>query len=110
MSIVAEWRAKDRGNEICRTLLLRGHEPLWFKTEAGGDTLVVCFQIMSAWRKAVVLSARDDPNTAEAALETWKAGLRRQWAEGEPVQQVRQAVAMYGEVAVRAALAPRTMH
>lgn len=110
MSLVAEWRARDRGNEICRTLLLRGHEPLWFKTEAAGETLVVCFQIMPDWRKAVVLSAQDDPNAAEQALDEWKARMLARLNEGDPVAQTRNAISMYGEAAVRAALALRTMH
>lgn len=110
MSIVAEWRARDRGNEICRTLLLRGYEPLWFKTEAAGDTLVVCFQIMTAWRKALVLKASDDPNSAEQALDEWKARMLRRLDEGDPVPQVRNAIGLYGEAAVRTALAARTVH
>jgi hypothetical protein len=110
MSLVAEHGARERGNTICNVLSLRGLRPLWFKTEAMGDRIVVCFEIMPRWRKALILAATDDPNSAETALSAWKGELLAELNAGEPREITQIAIAHFGELAVRAALAPTTVH
>lgn len=104
MSLVAELSARARGDEICSVLSLRGYRPLWFKTEALGDRIILCLEVMPRWRKGIVLSADDTPNTAEHAFRDWKAAMMDDLDAGQPSQTVREAIAHFGETDVRKAL------
>src|SRR6185369_922584 len=92
---------------LCRALVERGH----FVTAAEkcAETVLIGFNFMPraapAWLKAFEVPHHDATvEGVEAAIEAWKAGVRRDLERGESSQVVRQMIAEHGPDAVREAM------
>jgi hypothetical protein len=99
--------APDHLETLCRQLVQRGH----FVTAAEmcPATVIVGFNFMPravpAWLKAFEVTHRDaTPDGVEAAMEKWKAGVRRDLERGEVSDTVRLMIAEHGPGAVQDAM------
>lgn len=92
---------------LCRELVRRG----WWVTAAEkcNETVLIGFNFMPhavpAWLKAFeVPHAQATPEGVEAAIEAWKATVRRALENGGASKTVRQMVAEHGPDAVKEAM------